>query len=37
MRFINNIIIIIKNTIIKTRFYIIDYIKIKVVLRFLFI
>jgi len=37
IRFIDNITIIIRNTIIRTRFYIINYIKIRVVLRFLFI
>jgi hypothetical protein len=35
--FINNVIVIIKNTIVRTRFYIIKSLKIKVILRFLFI
>jgi len=35
--FIDNITIIIRNTIIKTRFYIIESLKIKVVFRFPFI
>jgi hypothetical protein len=37
IKFINNIVIIIGNTIIRTRFYIIDSFKIKVILRFPFI
>ena len=35
--FIDNVIVIIKNTVIKTRFYIIKSLRIKVVFRFLFI
>ena len=37
IKFIDNVIITIKNTIIKTRFYIIKSLKIKVVFKFLFI
>ena len=37
IRFINNITVIVGNTIIKTRFYIINYFRIKVILSFLFI
>ena len=37
IRFINNVTVIIKNTIIRTRFYIIESPRIKMVLRFLFI
>jgi hypothetical protein len=37
IRFIDNITVTIKNTIVRTRFYIIDYTRIKVVLGFLFI
>jgi len=37
IKFINNIIVIIKNTVIKTRFYIIKSLKIKVVFKFPFI
>ena len=35
--FINNVAVIIRNTVVRTRFYIIKSLKIKVVLRFLFI
>ena len=37
IRFTNNITIIIRNTIVRTRFYIIESLRIKVVLRFPFI
>jgi hypothetical protein len=37
IRFIDNVAIIIRNTIIRTRFYIINSFRIKVILRFLFI
>jgi len=36
VRFIDNIIVTIRNTVVRTRFYIIDYSSIKVILRFLF-